>query len=616
VPAGHKKWVRLAALAIILAGTAAYFDSLSGQLLFDDPGAITDNPSIHSLWPPWRCLQPPPETTVSARPFVNFTLAINYALSGEDLRGYHVLNLIVHVLAGLTLLGIVRRSLAGAGAGVPALSRHATPLATIAALVWMLHPIGTESVSYLVQRTESLMGLMYLLTLYCAIRVIGGGGRGWTATATACCALGMAAKEVMVTAPILVLLYDRALAAGSFRNALRRRRGLYLALASTWAVLAACMLTGTRAQSAGFHLGVSAWDYLKTQAGVILQYLRVALWPDELVFDYYWRIAQSPWQWAPQGIAMLLLLALTAVGVWRNRPWGFLGAWFFLILGPTSSFFPIVTEIAAEHRMYLPLAAIVCGAVVGAFHCGDLLVRPGRATPAARRGLAVVGILASMGVIGTLGILTALRNLDYYSAKNLWTDTVLKRPDNPRALSNLGNQLEHEKDYDGALWYYLQAKKADPTYVLAMSNAGSLLVRTHHPQDALAYLHDVIRLSPAAPGARNNLGVALMELGRPAEAVPSLRAAVELDGNNFEFHANLATAATRLQWFDEALREYGRAIQLAPKEATLNARLNRLLIDIGRYSAEASRAGATTSQPATQPQAPTSSTTRSAKEPR
>ena len=208
-----------APLLIALAGFAAYANSFSGPYVFDDLGSIPENPTIRQLWPIGRVLTPPPGQTVSGRPLVNLSLAINYAFGGTGVAGYHLGNLLIHLLAGLTLFGIVRRTL------VPK-TRMATQLACAVALLWTLHPLQTESVTYLIQRAESLMGLFYLLTLYCFIRWIdadvgakrarvplqsGSGSRqafvesgrsnGWAWLSGLCCLLGMASKEVMVSAP-------------------------------------------------------------------------------------------------------------------------------------------------------------------------------------------------------------------------------------------------------------------------------------------------------------------------------------------------------------------------------------------------------------------------------
>ncbi len=577
-PAGGPWAPRLAVAAIILAGAAAYSNSLHGEFIFDDKPGILENETIRTLWPPWGALRPPSETGVSSRPIVNLSLAVNYALGGTDVWGYHVFNVAVHILAALALMGLVRRSLASGRLG-EGMACRATPVAAAVAMIWMLHPLQTESVDCIIQRTESLMGLMYLATMYSAARGLHGGGRRWFVAAAAFCALGMACKEVMVTAPILVLLYDRALAGGTFREALRRRGGLYLALALTWGVLAASILTGTRGRSVGFEHGVSSLDYLRTQAGVILGYLRQSFWPDDLNVDTFVPIARSPWEYLPQGAAILLLLAAAGVGVWRNRPWGLAGAWFFLILGPSSSFLPLVTQIAAEHRMYLPLAAIVCVVVLGGFHYGSRLAAMPGTTPAARRGLAVTGVVLAVAVSAALGYFTYQRNEDYRTALSIWTDAVRKQPDNPRALVSLGLALDRAGDSNVAMAVYEGALRADPNCPEALINAGELHMREGRPQAALPLFERLVAIYADAPAAQNNLGVALMSLGRPQDAEAPLRRAAALQPGKCEFHRNLAVALAMLQRTEEALREYDLAIAAAPGDAGLRQERRRLLTE-------------------------------------
>jgi len=177
----------LAAALIVLAALLAYHNSFSGELVLDDGPSILENPTVRHLWPIWPALAPPPKEgiTVSGRPVLNFSLALNWAMGASDVRGYHGVNLIIHILAGLTLFGIVRRTLelasstgaqrapgpVGQRPGVES-SGHSTALAFAVALLWTVHPLQTESVTYIIQRAESLMGLFYLLTLYCFIRYV------------------------------------------------------------------------------------------------------------------------------------------------------------------------------------------------------------------------------------------------------------------------------------------------------------------------------------------------------------------------------------------------------------------------------------------------------------
>lgn len=149
---------RWAPWLIALAGLAAYANSLTGVFVLDDQRWIVEYPPLRQLWPP------SPELFATSRPLVNLTLALNYAWSGLAPGSYHVVNLVIHVLAGLTLYGLARRALSSVSA------ERADGVALAVALLWLVHPIQTESVTYVIQRAESLMGLFFLLTLYCAAR--------------------------------------------------------------------------------------------------------------------------------------------------------------------------------------------------------------------------------------------------------------------------------------------------------------------------------------------------------------------------------------------------------------------------------------------------------------
>jgi len=272
--------VRFHAVVLVVTGLLAYATSFSNPFLYDDQTAIVKNAQIRTLSPLSVPLTPPRDTPVAGRPLVNLSLAVNYAYGGLDVTSYHVTNLALHLLTALVLFGVVRRTLQSGGSKDPqlrGLPEHADGLALAAALVWVLHPLNTEVVNYLVQRTESLMALCYLTTLYCAIRAKAHPDRWpWRAAAIAACAAGMASKESMVTAPLMVLVYDRVFLYPSFGAAFRERRALYIGLAATWAVLAALML-GQPRTSVGFAAGVSPWMYFLNQLPMIAHYLWLTL---------------------------------------------------------------------------------------------------------------------------------------------------------------------------------------------------------------------------------------------------------------------------------------------------------------------------------------------------
>ena len=543
----------LTAGVIALAAAFAHRGSLSAPFVLDDQPAITDNFSIRSFATAWS---PPKEITTTGRPVVNLSLAVNYALGGLDVRGYHAVNLAIHILAALALFGVVRRTLQNPRTP-PALARDATFIAGGIALLWALHPLQTESVTYTIQRAESLMGLFYLLTLYAFIRGCCDESRGpasthaWLALSFAACLLGMATKEVMATAPLLVLLYDRTFVAGSFRAALRVRGKFYAALAATWLVLAVLVLSAeNRGGTAGLGAKISPLDYALTQCPAIVHYLRLALWPAPLIFDY----GNAPTtQLAAILAPALLLLALVAGALvaLRARPvLGFLGVWFFAILAPSSSVVPIATQTIAEHRMYLSLAAVLTLLVVTLYRW------------AGRRVAVATVIVAAMG----LAALTSERNATYRDAVTLWGDTATKAPGNSRAAINLGFALLQSGRPVEAEQTLAALVQRQPDSAEAKVNYASILLAANRPDEAIAQLESALRLEPDNLEAHNNLGITLGQRGRIADALPHFERALQLKPAAADGHLNLALALAQAGREEEALVHLVESTRLRPAD--------------------------------------------------
>jgi tetratricopeptide (TPR) repeat protein len=478
---------------------------------------------------------------------LSLSLAINYRISQLDVWSYHAFNLTIHVLAGLALFGVVRRTLLS-GRLKGRFGQASWVLALICALIWLVHPLNTQAVTYVIQRAESLMGLFYLLTVYCAIRSLDSSRKGlWQAAAVVCCAAGMGTKEVMVTAPLMVVLYDRVFAFRSFKQAIGRRWRLYAGLASTWLILGALVASDPRSDSAGFGLAtMTAMEYAATQCNVILHYLRLSFWPDRLVLDYDWPVARRFGDFAASGGVLVVLLACVCVAL-RYRPMlGFLGAWFFLILGPTSSFVPIA-DVAFEHRMYLPLAAVVAGAVAlayvfGARALGRLAV-PGKCRQAA--SLCACGLAGAAIVV--LAMLTAERNYDYRDGISIWTDTVAKRPVSSRAHCELGIAYRKVGDYRRAIASYDQAIRLNPNYALAYNNRGAAYAHMGEYGCATSDFDMAIRLNRSFALAYANRGNAYLCRGLYDRAIGDFDRALELNPQDTGAREGRAVAVSRRQ---------------------------------------------------------------------
>lgn len=571
----NRKATWLGAAAIALATLAVYANSLSGPLVFDDVASILENPSIRNLGRITDVLSPPAAdgTTVGGRPLLNLSLALNYALSGTEVWSYHALNLVIHLLAGLTLFGIVRRTLAR-GMGVPPMDQtwagrpcHPDLIALSVAALWVLHPLQTESVTYVIQRAESLMGLLYLQTLYAFIRSVEAPtSRAWPVWCVGACLLGMATKEVMVSAPVIVLLYDRTFVAGTFGEAWRLRRRLYVGLAATWILLGALVAStgGNRGGSIGLGIQIGWWEHALTQFRAISHYLWLSFWPHPLVFDYGRERITSAMQVLPYALVVGLLAWITWLGFQRRTAVGFAGVWFFAILAPTS-LLPAQTQMTVEHRMYLPLAVVLTGAVVIACRLGG------------RRAL-----LACLPVGAVFAGLTVARNADYRSELSLWESTVHRRPDNPVALGSYGAALIKANRLPEALAIGEQAVQLNPGYWDLWNNLGIIHEKmAHWPAAVEAYLK-ALQVRPDRVDVRGNLARTLVSMGQLEAAVAQYQEALKLQPGSAPAHAGLGTALMMLGRAPEAVDQLASSLRERPDDADTKYNLANALVLSGR----------------------------------
>jgi tetratricopeptide (TPR) repeat protein len=593
---------------IIAAGAVAYSNSLHGPFVFDDVSFSRD-PGIRDLRRLDRILLPD-KARPYYRPTVTLSLALCHRIGGLEVVPYHVFNLGIHILATLTLFGLVRRTLS-----LPRLQPYSTGAATALALsvslLWMLYPLQTQSVTYIIQRCESLMGLFCLLTLYAVTRGAGSARAWWWyGGAVAACVLGMGAKEVMAMVPVLVLMYDRVFLASSWGEVFRKRWGLYLALALSCGLLVPMLRTGQDAFSR--TPPPTMWEYARTQPGVVLHYLRLSFWPDALCLDHGWPVARSAREIVPPAIVMGSLFVGAVWALWRWPSWGFLGASSFLMLAPSSSFIPI-PDLAFEHRMYLPLAALVALLVLGGWEAGRRLASRGVIS----WGMAKVGggcLVAAASLV--LGIRTYLRNADYRTDLGLWQDTVAKAPSSPGAHTGLGDALVDRGRVDEAIAHYRRALQIQPTCAVAHHNLGlaliqqdcvdeaivhyrkalqiqpslevahsnlaNALVRQGRVEEAIAHYRKALELCPHYAVAHNNLGNALFQQGQVDDAIAHCQESLRLDPTNAEAHNNLGNALFRQRRVQEAAQHYQRALELKPDLPQAHSNLGLALIQQGR----------------------------------
>ncbi len=267
---------RALAWIVALAVIVAYAPAINARFIFDDAPAILQNQTIHTLWPPSIPLHGPAQTPTDGRPIANVSFAISYAINawlgvdqGSEPQGpheavsYHVGNILLHLACGALLFGILVRTLRS-GRVAEWWTRGGVPGESVAAAVtalWLLHPVQGEALNYATQRTELLVSFFYLGTLYASIRAWDAktpkSKNAWYGASIGLCLLGMASKEVMISAPIAVMLYDRAFRSRSWGE-LRPRAGFYALLSLTIGLLVYLIHGAPRGNSVSFTRGM-AW---------------------------------------------------------------------------------------------------------------------------------------------------------------------------------------------------------------------------------------------------------------------------------------------------------------------------------------------------------------------
>jgi hypothetical protein len=431
----------LALATVAVLAIALYLPSLHGEFVYDDPNAITQSTLIRQLWPPWLFI------TMSTRPLTDYSYAIDYAISAYQPWTYHLTSILLHAVNALLLYGI-----AWAAFATPALAaRYGSArawLAWSAAALFAAHPLESESVAYVSSRSEVLVAAFMLLALgsyIVAAQAAKRSRRRRIAGAVLFCstAAGLGSKEIAAVIPILLLLYDFLFLAGaSWARTAPRRRLMAIALLPLLVGGAALLIRAYVSPAPMGAYGATAGvgferftrgEYLMSQFGVILHYLRLVVVPTGQTFDYDWPLARTPFA-VGVVVPFLILAGLVYLAVrWVHREplFTFAIGWTLVILAPTSSVLPIA-DLAVERRMYLPVAGLAMLAAGWLYDAARWLAGSAR-----RRAVWIAGAAAA-ALIAAAGALTVQRARLWGDPIALHEDGAAKAPGNPRVRLNLG----------------------------------------------------------------------------------------------------------------------------------------------------------------------------------
>lgn len=488
-------------------------------------------------------------------------------------RGYHVVNVGIHVAAALLVFGLVRRLLRRLGRS--GAEDESTPTAFVVVAGWALHPLQTESVTYVSQRAEALAAFFILATLYAFVRSADSVRPAmWRVASVAACVLGVAVKEIVLVAPLLALGCD-VLLFGSWRAWWHERRRYYLGFAGAWLLLAWLITRNDiERRGVGFSYGVPAFANVAVASHALVTYLRLACWPAALVFEYgsledVWPAVRA-WEMA----AMAGLIAGVVLAVWRRQQWAWALLVFGLLLAPTTGLVPVPSQPVSEHRMYLPLLPLVGAAVLA-------LVRWAGAR-------ALVGCLV-VALVG--GGLTFFRNRDYRNAEALWRTSVVRAPENPRARDWLTSALAEQGKFDEALTVVREGLKLRPRAGTLHRDHGRLLRQRGELEQALLAATLAVALLPEDFDARTNLYELHGMRGDLPAALRHMEAAWRLKPASSVLASNLSNVKRQLGDHAEALRYAREAVRLAPEAAAAQGALAMALLETGELP-EAIRAHA------------------------
>ena len=526
-------------VAIFIAGIIAYSNSFDCSFHFDDDNVFhssvtTGSASIGD----WIRLFP-------ARPIGMLTFALNYNIHKLDVWGYHLVNLIIHLTNAFLIWWLTWLTLSTPVMKDTQISRHKTMMAFLTGLLFVTHPLATQSVTYIAQRFASLATLFYLLSLILFVK-----GKLWQGDkntpwflfggSIVCAVLGMLTKEIVFTLPFAILLYDYCFLKAAPWKLESKDKSLiisfimlviFIFLFLRNSSVSPLNIFNTVPPVQGYSYSISMKEYFLTQFSVILTYIRLFFLPINQNLDYDYQLSTGFFQ-LKTFFSFSLLLGILATGVLlfkRYRLISFGIFWFFLTMSVESSIIPISQNVIFEHRTYLPGFGFFL-ALTGAFFYffKERYLK-----------IAVI-ILLMVATINT--VLTYQRNKIWKNEHTLWADCVKKSPNKARPHNNLGIALSAEGKIEEAIDHYNQAIRITPDYADVYNNRGNAYAKLGQYKLAFEDYNQAIRLKPDYADAYYNWGYAYDKLDQYQQAIEHYNQAIRLNPNYVKAYINRGVA--------------------------------------------------------------------------
>ncbi len=589
------------ALFIALAAFLAYSNSFNVPFSFDDTVNIVDNPYVRDIRLLIEPLEHHPWKLPYERRYIGFlTFALNYKFHGFQITGYHIVNFVVHLSNALLVYLFVFYTFRTPSLRSSALKDDASVIAFFSGLLFVVHPLQTQAVTYIVQRLTSLATLFYLLSVVLYIK-----GRLTLRNAdhahrflkpllyvasVLSAVFGMRTKEITFTLPFIIMLYEFLFFEGSLK-----KRVLYLIpIIMTGLIIPLSLINihkpaGAVISNIGKVTRVQTdllrWDYLVTQFRVIVTYLRLMIFPVSQNVDYDYPSYHSLFA-PPVFLSFLLLLSIAGIGTYllcryrkespHIRIISFGIFWFFITLSVESSIIPIV-DVIYEHRVYLPSIGVftaLTSALYWLVHTYRERWKNIEKT--------VAGLLVCIGVI--FAGVTYARNEVWQDNIRLWEDTVKKSPAKARPYYNLGKAFEDKGLYDKALEQFNIALRLKPDYGTSYYHVGNAYFYKGFIDKAIEQYQIALKLMPDNVNLHYNLGNAYLQKGLFDKAIEEYSIAIKIKPEYAGAYNNMGNAYLQKGLLDKAIEYYQTALRLLPDNAEAygnlgNAYLNKGLTD-------------------------------------
>jgi tetratricopeptide (TPR) repeat protein len=565
-----------------------YSNTLETPFVFDDVASIQNNTHIRlNKITLGGIAEAGFEIGSKHRPLPYISFALNYYFHRYDVGGYHVVNILIHIITGILLYFFVRTTL-----NLPTLrSKYQTYrwLPFLCALIWIVHPLHTQSVTYIVQRINSMASMFYVLSLflYVKARITVEKHRRW-ALFSACGLSGLLAlgsKENAATLPFFIVLFEWYFFQDLSKDWLRQNLKYFLGMAVVIGLIAF------------IYLGTNPWEKLSsirdfanreftftervlTQFRVVIHYISLLIFPhpSRLNLDYDFPLSHSLIDPVTTLFSIVAIAGLIGLAIYlakKERLLSFCIIWFLGNLVIESSVIPL--GIIFEHRTYLPSMLVSLLAV----SLGYRYIKPQWAKVAA---LCVVIV-----VIMVFSVWTYERNSIWDDEVTLWRDCVAKSPKKPRTRLNLAFALDRKGRLEEAFSHYYEALRIKPDFWEAHYDLARALVRQERVEEGISHYYEALRINPEFAEAHYNLGGALMGQERLVEAIGHYRKALEIKPDHAEAHTNLGIALERQGRPKEAIEHYSEALRIKPDLPEAHYNLGNVLMRQGKTEEAISR---------------------------